>query len=536
MGIHLALLTALVSASISHVKANAFLRPHGVVESEEQAGERVVKALLAELAKGEDGATLHKLEEELRPLFDALPKDMQGKLEPAAVRHALHRYFSQWRGWHMKGLEHGAHEKNTTAVGIVEVFGQGKGTDLSRLALLAAKLTELVHQEAEFNLRNIYGALELPTGELVSKRDAEIVLSKYAVIYILGDSTDQLDQSALIQAERDVVDVFPAWRSAKMWTKDMDRTLQFVQQEQHNPFLETSSFSFEQRLATVQEFGHRFASFQNLECKSLKSAMTETEHQGTGRVLLSDFYSIGLRGDWQFNEKTEYLRSLGALDESDPERLSVYIPNYVLSPTNCLSASGFYTVCCFNECMGLMEHLEHHIKAPTASAARIAQLVEGLESDTVAAPRNLSVALHARLGAIATLHGGDVPLHGRLFAQWMHHAYPRECPFPHLSGSTKPLSQEEWQRRSGDPLATKAEMLRLSTAPEVAREELASLPWVEVEELIAPSQHWRERSLFSKIQWLAMLSVLASMAASLLRSSKSSHGCMMESKPHAHLV
>ena len=26
----------------------------------------------------------------------------------------------------------------------------------------------------------------------------------------------------------------------------------------------------------------------------------------------------------------------------------------------------------------------------------------------------------------------------------MHHAYPRECPFPHLAGTTAPVTQDEW--------------------------------------------------------------------------------------------
>ena len=40
----------------------------------------------------------------------------------------------------------------------------------------------------------------------------------------------------------------------------------------------------------------------------------------------------------------------------------------------------------------------------------------------------------ARLDEIASLHAGPVPLHSRLFRQWMHHAYPRECPYPHEAG------------------------------------------------------------------------------------------------------
>merc|ERR550514_1170682 len=45
--------------------------------------------------------------------------------------------------------------------------------------------------------------------------------------------------------------------------------------------------------------------------------------------------------------------------------------------------------------------------------------------------------LQMQLDHIADAHKGKVPLHGRLFGQWMHRAFPRECPFPHRAGSTQ---------------------------------------------------------------------------------------------------
>merc|ERR1712107_499075 len=54
-----------------------------------------------------------------------------------------------------------------------------------------------------------------------------------------------------------------------------------------------------------------------------------------------------------------------------------------------------------------------------------------------------------RLREIAKAHGGVVPLHGRLFAQWMHHAFPRECPFPHVSGTKNPQTPSEWIDETG---------------------------------------------------------------------------------------
>merc|ERR1740129_1200592 len=60
-----------------------------------------------------------------------------------------------------------------------------------------------------------------------------------------------------------------------------------------------------------------------------------------------------------------------------------------------------------------------------------------MASSTVLAGRTLAPVLVTRLQEIATQHSGLVPLHGRLFAQWMHHAYPRECAYPHVAGTVK---------------------------------------------------------------------------------------------------
>merc|ERR1719326_165465 len=62
--------------------------------------------------------------------------------------------------------------------------------------------------------------------------------------------------------------------------------------------------------------------------------------------------------------------------------------------------------------------------------------------------RTLSGWLQQRLHEVANHHGGVVPLHGRLFGQWMHYAYPRECTFPHVLGTTKPQTPEDWVRET----------------------------------------------------------------------------------------
>ena len=92
-----------------------------------------------------------------------------------------------------------------------------------------------------------------------------------------------------------------------------------------------------------------------------------------------------------------------------------------------------------------------------------------------------------------------VPFHGRLFAQWMHHAYPRECQFPHLSGTTKPLGPEEWAALTGEDMVASEETMRWhvdevarSARPNSADSQFTDeLPWVSEEDSRADIGVWR---------------------------------------------
>merc|ERR1719199_2298088 len=153
---------------------------------------------------------------------------------------------------------------------------------------------------------------------------------------------------------------------------------------------QNSGLDFERALHLTETIGDRFATFNTGECGRLKSDLMAAESAKPGRVRLVDFYKIGLKGAWEFNEKIDFLRDIGTLDESDPSTPLVILPNYVQARTNCLAVSGFYAVCCPNECEGLMQHLESEIASSTARPSRIAKIVSKLPSATITAPRNLS--------------------------------------------------------------------------------------------------------------------------------------------------
>merc|ERR1712194_910356 len=199
---------------------------------------------------------------------------------------------------------------------------------------------------------------------------------------------------------------------------------------------------------------------------------------------------------------------------------SVVIPNYMSSQTNCLTSSGFYAVCCTNECEGLMRHVERDLAAPSASPDRIAEVISNLPSDTVDAPRNLSTALLGRLQDIANFHGGLVQLYGLLFSQWMHHVYPRECPFPHVSGMTTPLSPAQWKEQSGQSNVVSAEDVGVYMGMEHEEALIEELPWTAVEELVAEVRPSSASCVPAVVRGVIALAGIASIASSLVRAVK----------------
>jgi len=224
--------------------------------------------------------------------------------------------------------------------------------------------------------------------------------------------------------------------------------------------------------------------FQDGACSAMKTSLASIEEAGTGRVRLADFYGEALGGKWQFQESVGYLRQNGALDEGNPGNVRVIIPNYVNGLSNCVGASDYHSVCCISECEGLRGHVERALGRPDGTPGEIATVVAALASATAPARGALEPSLMLRLRRIAADHGGRVPVYGRLFAQWMHHAYPRECEYPHLAGKTSPLDVYDMEQAGGEILVTPGEMQSRASAKRLKTAPVESVPWVHREELL----------------------------------------------------
>merc|ERR1719424_824088 len=160
----------------------------------------------------------------LSPIFKSLPKNMHGNLEHVTVRYVLHRVFVQRHGWSIKGLNAAGEAWDASSpTGILKdqvpsfiqgLFEQrlgGRGLGLHELAVFAATLEHLVHNEAIGRLGsalNVHGFL--PTASL-STSEADAVLDTYMMAYILGESLANMTLVDATSLVGEMPEIFLAW-------------------------------------------------------------------------------------------------------------------------------------------------------------------------------------------------------------------------------------------------------------------------------------------------------------------------------------
>jgi len=246
------------------------------------------------------------------------------------------------------------------------------------------------------------------------------------------------------------------------------------------------------------------------ECQTLKRQLVAMEER-PGRVLLRDFYRPALdQGTLEFTESAEFLRQQGALDESDQEA-RVIVPNYMMADSNCLASSEYYSVCCKDPCEEIMDQLEASLRAPSASPSAVLSAVQALP-EAKAQGLSLEGELLERLSEVAS-HHGEVPLHGRLFAQWLHHAFPRDCPFPHVSGTVRQsLAQFQEERHERAAFAEYNEMQEIvNLHSNTSTPSDAFGMWLDDEELLD------SRVFGSQRTWPWPIAMLGLVAVAMLR-------------------
>jgi len=518
---------------------------------------QVENFLLAEMEK-ELGGThrtftekrLEGIKRSVKPIFDSMSKNSNDKLDVPAVSYVLHRVFVQRHGWFVKELVPTSKAfASWNSSNPIQILGDKVSTDATSLfheriqdgfgiheiAVLAATFEHLVHKESLSRLQTAYDSLKFSSEDVIGKEDVTEIIDTYMTIYLMAGSrikdVNQLTPEFVKGLRQNMTRFYPRFPEVQ----------QFLRKVEGEVLPKRDYIYFSEVMSVVEEVGDRYGHFQNAECLTIKNHLLEIEEKGAGgagRVRLADFYKARLyNGRYEFAESAEHLKQTGSLDESDPEQPKVIIPNYVNGPSNCLASTNFYQVCCIDECDNLLGKLETEIGRPSAPPAEIVSLIAGMSSSTVASDRVLSGWLLQRLDEVASHHNGQVPLHGRLFAQWMHYAFPRECPYPHAHGEAelvrhgkiasksdmeaviaKDASQEVYlyDRQIYEKSSSAEELLLMHSAMWSMEEELVSHPPRGTFEATADSASF----LRVCFRGVIMMATLFSVAVALVRTSQ----------------
>jgi len=427
------------------------LRGNGQTLSQNTIEQRFLEEVRGITGKGPADLQIPAIKAVLEPMWAALPKNHYGSLDGAQVKYALHRLFVQRHGWHIDGLTDISDKSSPTGVLkervptflldlFEEAFGQ-TGLKLHELAVFAATLERLIHDENIDRLKHTYTALEFATDANMSVAEADKSMQAFMLSLILGK--DLTDKSSVQRGFGVMERNYPAWAETKRWLED-------VRQGALPSSAADSSFNFQNMENATEQISMQLGGFLNKQCLSMKNALLEVEEEDSGRVLLSKYYQKGLEKGIHFVEKLDYLRKLGAIDDSQPGEPRVIVPNVITSQNNCLVDTGSYRVCCLNECEGVMAQLERTLGVPEATPDEIVAAISGVSTTTITSPRVLPQAMILRLELVGERNGGKVPLYGRLFSQWLHFAFPRECPYPQLAGSATPLTPEDYTKASSE--------------------------------------------------------------------------------------
>eukprot|EP00435_Cladocopium_sp_Y103_P034681 s3413_g9.t1 len=381
----------------------------------------------------------------------------------------------EWKGLAFKGLQ------------------ELSGPDLSETAAAWAWLTGVPIYRLDWH---VYDIQNKPATRPLSTMGLQQLLEAYIAVWMAGD-----DIISTLGNNKELAQVFPHWDQLLKFVAGQISALDYERSHQASQGARVTGqqlfqkrYSFQDAHAVVGGITNSFASFWESECRAMKQKLVSRVQSSLNdfRETSSNLERASVLGQGE----------LGALDETSA-RLGkqVIIPNYIQGASNCIVTASHYSICCINECEPIMAEIEEAVKSPMATVEHLRSLVGNMtalntledEVDVV-----LDDFMVSQLQSIAKEHGGQVPIHGRLFAQWLHYVFPRDCLFPHKSGSAQSLSPNQYgdgYLASDDEMEAHAKDTRAEIPlATMKREELQWMSqWSEDEELFASYDNLAKR-------------------------------------------
>eukprot|EP00933_Yihiella_yeosuensis_P079759 TRINITY_DN93173_c0_g1_i1.p1 TRINITY_DN93173_c0_g1~~TRINITY_DN93173_c0_g1_i1.p1 ORF type:complete len:559 (-),score=116.38 TRINITY_DN93173_c0_g1_i1:94-1770(-) len=390
--------------------------------------EKLEKALISEIKDAFGGnhaqlteQRLKKVEGDIWPLFSTLPQEAGG-LGLSAARYLVHQYFLRKYRWYIRGLNPAGDSRKDESVEeavrghvagqLLEVLEKEVGTSglgLRVLSVFVATLEHLIHSDERERFKATWKLHKLSTASTTDTATLVSVLEMFVGHYLY---TSQQRRSGYALTWDKAKQELNAMKRAYDGWEDIEGYIKDAVDKVPKPI------SLNNSISAADEVLNNFNRVSGAMCGTLKHHLMSGA-QGSGQPLLRDLRAKSM--DF-FRETDNYLQALGALDNTDPFRTKVLVPNYLYGPSNCDGTTSFYDLCCPNECEMKLERLESlmasNLKKNSASA-----IEEALEVQ-------LSEEQRQTLTAI-TQHGHSF-LHGGPFAKFLHTVFPSECPRPRL--------------------------------------------------------------------------------------------------------
>merc|ERR1719356_1418462 len=176
-----------------------------------------------------------RLEDAVRPMFKAMPKDRNNRLSAASVRYLLHRLFVQRHGWLVNGLQNVGDKgnssspteifKSTAGEEVHKVFDDtlsSAGFTLNQVAVFASMLENLVHNDNVERLQVAYRMMGLSPDQvnLPEKKAAEVI-NAYMMMYVLSLDHGSLETQVFEEASEAILTIYPTWPDTEVFTTDV---------------------------------------------------------------------------------------------------------------------------------------------------------------------------------------------------------------------------------------------------------------------------------------------------------------------------
>jgi len=445
--------------------SNKFLSERPTSATEKAFKDEIMNAMGSVLGCGGEAEQGHvaAIKAAVTPMWRTISKT-NGRIDRRSMRYLVHRYFMQTSSLMIRGFEP-TRPTNDSHWGSADILSQmvpayvesvlesqhntQHGFALQDVIDMVLTLDQLIFDSESTVLEDVYKNQRKSLQRSLSFDGLRKILEEYMIRWMV--EADAQTHKVLVKNRTFAAEVVPHYHDLLQFAEGQIEALDYARQhELKSSFRDawTGRYSYEDAHKVVGGITRSFQSYWQSECSSMKESLMEMDKYSTGRVPLAKFYNTAINSDWRFGESEAYLRELGALDESSswmgPQ---VIIPNYLQATSNCIVSTSHYLVCCVAECETLLGEIESAVQAPTALPSTILGIVRTMTSQTTLdhdEPAHLDSNMVKQLEEVAKNNGGKVPLHSRLFAQWLHYVFPHECPFPHKNGAVSAATISEF--------------------------------------------------------------------------------------------